>query len=147
MLPLQSQQCPYSATLLLLSFVLSFYLFLCSCVVYYLIRCGVLCCVCVCFFSFIMLLWNRAENLILSSEGPSVHFRSFACDCNVVVNSVGGNNTPSIPWRHVSCQTYQEKANNRTTVNNGYLGLRNDEERSEMRYVMRIAEFSESSNL
>ncbi|KAG9295252.1 hypothetical protein G9A89_002147 [Geosiphon pyriformis] len=37
--------------------------------------------------------------------------------------------------------------NLRTTVNNGYLGSRNDEERSEMRYVMRIAEFSESSNL
>ena len=34
-----------------------------------------------------------------------------------------------------------------TTLNNGYLGSRNDEERSEMRYVMRIAEFSESSNL
>ena len=32
-------------------------------------------------------------------------------------------------------------------LNNGYLGSRNDEERSEMRYVMRIAEFSESSNL
>jgi hypothetical protein len=35
----------------------------------------------------------------------------------------------------------------KTTVNDGYLGSRNDEERSEMRYVMRIAEFSESSNL
>lgn len=35
---------------------------------------------------------------------------------------------------------------NLTTLNNGYLGSRNDEERSEMRYVMRIAEFSESSN-
>ena len=34
----------------------------------------------------------------------------------------------------------------RTTLSNGYLGSRNDEERSEMRYVMRIAEFSESSN-
>ena len=34
-----------------------------------------------------------------------------------------------------------------TIVSNGYLGSRNDEERSEMRYVMRIAEFSESSNL
>jgi len=34
-----------------------------------------------------------------------------------------------------------------TTLNSGYLGSRNDEERSEMRYVMRIAEFSESSNL
>ena len=34
-----------------------------------------------------------------------------------------------------------------TTFSNGYLGSRNDEERSEMRYVMRIAEFSESSKL
>ena len=34
-----------------------------------------------------------------------------------------------------------------TILSNGYLGSRNDEERSEMRYVMRIAEFSESSNL
>jgi hypothetical protein len=33
-----------------------------------------------------------------------------------------------------------------TTLNNGYLGSRNDEERSEMRYVMRIAELSESSS-
>ena len=33
-----------------------------------------------------------------------------------------------------------------TTFSNGCLGSRNDEERSEMRYVMRIAEFSESSN-
>ena len=34
-----------------------------------------------------------------------------------------------------------------TTFNNGSLGSRIDEERSEMRYVMWIAEFSESSNL
>jgi trehalose/maltose hydrolase-like predicted phosphorylase len=40
-------------------------------------------------------------------------------------------------------QTYETK----TTLSNGYLGSRNDEERSEMRYVMRIAELSESSNL
>jgi len=33
-----------------------------------------------------------------------------------------------------------------TTLNNGYLGSRNDAERSEMRYVMRIAEFRESSS-
>ena len=32
------------------------------------------------------------------------------------------------------------------TFSNGYLGSRNDEERSEMRYVMRIAELSESSS-
>ena len=35
----------------------------------------------------------------------------------------------------------------KTTVNDGYLCSHNDEERSEMRYLMRIAEFSESSNL
>ena len=34
-----------------------------------------------------------------------------------------------------------------TTLADGYLGSHNDEERSEMRYVVRIAEFSESSNL
>ena len=33
------------------------------------------------------------------------------------------------------------------TFSNGYLGYCNDEERSEMRYVMRIAEPRESSNL
>jgi len=32
------------------------------------------------------------------------------------------------------------------TLSEGCLGSGNDEERSEMRYVMRIAEFSESSN-
>jgi hypothetical protein len=37
--------------------------------------------------------------------------------------------------------------NKHTTPSNGYRGSHNDEERSEMRYVMRIAEFSESSNL
>ena len=33
------------------------------------------------------------------------------------------------------------------TCNDGCLGSYDDEERSEMRYVMRIAKFSESSNL
>ena len=36
---------------------------------------------------------------------------------------------------------------NHTTLVDGYLGMSNDEERSEMRYVVRIAEFSESSRL
>ena len=43
-------------------------------------------------------------------------------------------------WSHRDPKQY-------TTLSNGYLGSHNDEERSEMRYVMRIAEFSESSNL
>ena len=37
--------------------------------------------------------------------------------------------------------------NQNKTPDNGYLGSRNDEERSEMRYAVRIAEFSESSDL
>ena len=40
-----------------------------------------------------------------------------------------------------------KKNNKITTVNNGYLGSYNDEERSKMRYVMWIAELSESSSL
>lgn len=44
----------------------------------------------------------------------------------------------------------QPNANNNANTNtfsNGCLGSHNDEERSEMRYVMRIAESSESSKL
>ena len=41
----------------------------------------------------------------------------------------------------------KKKDNQKTTVNNGYLGSCNDEERSKLRYVMWIAEYSESSNL
>ena len=49
--------------------------------------------------------------------------------------------------RRISRRMRDYKTKQRTTLSNGYLGSRNDEERSEMRYVMRIAEFSESSNL
>ena len=42
----------------------------------------------------------------------------------------------------------KHKNNNQNkTPNSGYLGSRNDEERSEMRYAVRIAEFRESSEL
>ena len=41
----------------------------------------------------------------------------------------------------------QQHTNQNKTPNDGYLGSRNDEERSEMRYAVRIAEFSESSEL
>ena len=43
---------------------------------------------------------------------------------------------------HVSCDSILcgiDRVNQNTTLNNGYLGSRNDEERSEMRYVVRIA--------
>ena len=48
-------------------------------------------------------------------------------------------------WYCSSEQCRAKHNRNFTTFSNGYLGSRNDEERSEMRYVMRIAEFSESS--
>lgn len=47
---------------------------------------------------------------------------------------------------HYGSYNTNESENAKTTFNNGYLGSRNDDERSEMRYVMWIAEFSESSN-
>ena len=45
-----------------------------------------------------------------------------------------------------ACDTLKT-TNPTKTPNDGYLGSRNDEERSEMRYAVRIAEFSESSEL
>jgi hypothetical protein len=48
----------------------------------------------------------------------------------------------------LSVKRRQNQNNNQNkTPNSGYLGSRNDEERSEMRYAVRIAEFSESSEL
>jgi len=58
----------------------------------------------------------------------------------------------ALPWRLLLVErgfgewVVSLKTCDHTTLVDGYLGSRNDEERSEMRYVMRIAEFSESSN-
>jgi len=48
---------------------------------------------------------------------------------------------------HIYTKEYNYYINNNTTPNNGYLGSREDEVRSEMRYVVWIAGISESSNL
>ena len=48
-------------------------------------------------------------------------------------------------WKVDGC--FVRQTTNQMTLSDGCLGSGNDEERSEMRYVMRIAEFSESSNL
>ena len=48
---------------------------------------------------------------------------------------------------HAEASLCQDLTNPTKTPNDGYLGSRNDEERSEMRYAVRIAEFSESSEL
>ena len=49
--------------------------------------------------------------------------------------------------RALALSTTPREIVNHTTRSDGYLGMSNDEERSEMRYVVRIAEFSESSKL
>ena len=56
---------------------------------------------------------------------------------------------PSALWWERSAASFRSPTgpSKQTTLVDGYLGSRNDEERSEMRYVVRIAEFSESSNL
>jgi hypothetical protein len=54
---------------------------------------------------------------------------------------------PSSTARRSRLSSREKNTKLRTTLNNGYLGSRNDEERSEMRYVMRIAQLRESSNL
>ena len=63
-----------------------------------------------------------------------------------VVVSFFLRNSRNVFFRSEECCTGIDNKS-KTTLNNGYLGSRDDEERSEMRYVMRIAEFSESSNL
>ena len=56
-----------------------------------------------------------------------------------------------LPLERVRCTLRQHSRlrpeRNHTTRSDGYLGMSNDEERSQMRYVVRIAEFSESSKL
>ena len=56
---------------------------------------------------------------------------------NMGSSETGNRITPPLPSLYLMC----------TTFSNGCHGSHNDEERSEMRYVMRIAESSESSNL
>ena len=57
--------------------------------------------------------------------------------------------TSKVTWHHGTqflCTRVCSIYNQDTTFNSGYLGSRIDEERSEMRYVVWIAEFRESSN-
>ena len=72
----------------------------------------------------------RKEHLI-------VELTNKTCVCSSPVSNGGGGGS-----RHESNQQQNEITN---TFSNGCLGSHNDEERSEMRYVMRIAKSSESS--
>ena len=68
--------------------------------------------------------------------------------CNVRVGLLKKRSAPNInPILTLCLKNIMNKTIQNTTFNNGSLGSRIDEERSEMRYVMWIAEFSESSNL
>jgi hypothetical protein len=53
---------------------------------------------------------------------------------------------PEFERQHALCDAPLKPINDITTFSNGCLGSHNDEERSEMRYVMRIARPRESSN-
>ena len=58
-----------------------------------------------------------------------------------------GRSLPLSFLRELGSPQSTDIPNQNKTPDNGYLGSRNDEERSEMRYAVRIAEFSESSEL
>jgi hypothetical protein len=74
-------------------------------------------------------------------------FISFMCLCmsSSECNVVAFFGPYILFFYHGSCLIFVY-FNEWTSIDNGYLGSRNDEERSETRYVLRIAEFSESSN-
>ena len=83
---------------------------------------------------------NSLLRKLLSDPANFLHALSFFGDqLSVDFNSCSSH--------FVMMMKHQEIRKPQTTLSNGYLGSRNDEERSEMRYVMRIAELSESSNL
>ena len=82
------------------------------------------------------------------------HLSSDLCfECTQVLPELHGVNSkhylfqPFITYETENNNWETSKTNQEITFSNGYLGSCNDEERSEMRYVMRIAELSESSNL
>ena len=72
-------------------------------------------------------------NRVLLSQKALLHF----CKTTFLI----------LPWMKNNPFFFVKKKNKKTTFNGGSLGSRIDEERSELRYVVWIAEFRESSNL
>ena len=92
-------------------------------------RCYQICIYYIYFFS-----WHKVEmkSLFINHLNQKSIFSLFELICFL------------LEWKHLRRNQFTKQK--RTTLSNGYLGSRNDEERSEMRYVMRIAESSESSS-
>jgi hypothetical protein len=93
---------------------------------------------------FLLEAWTR---LGVREDGPFPPVDTLLLrDRRVSFAEVTAENSDGPPGFGVRYLTYTQ-TNYFTTLSNGCLGSGNDEERSEMRYVMRIAELSESSNL
>ena len=103
-------------------------------------------CICLCFISLLACgvsvgearsLWrHRSSRTLLRQTRLVIALDDALCRRVFVAN----------PLESV-CKHASPVSHKYTTLVDGYLGMNNDEERSEMRYVVRIAEFSESSNL
>ena len=98
------------------------------------------------------------SNTTWTHENVSKNFYIMLCCVNLLANTHIYFYTNPVEFLIADCnnfwllfariKTKKHKNNNQNkTPNSGYLGSRNDEERSEMRYAVRIAEFRESSEL
>ena len=94
----------------------------------------------------------RLKCAVMFRHGPVCWFEAFGLRTGKLVFIFLPPFTKNLSWlcfllQRTSLVGSKDLRNLKTTVSNGYLGSRNDEERSEMRYVMRIAKLSESSSL
>ena len=88
-----------------------------------------------------------SERLVLSGGAPLVtHPASADSFGDLARRCIASSCVVANPLESV-CYHASPVSHKYTTLVDGYLGMNNDEERSEMRYVVRIAEFSESSKL
>ena len=113
----------------------------------------------------VVLLCNATTKISKINDCELVHVMYktlFGCICNFIIYALINHNTKNKNYKH---KPYEKRVREdkcvlkpvnlppriwrkcHTTFSNGCLGSHNDEERSEMRYVMRIAYLRESSNL
>ena len=92
---------------------------------------------------------SRAPSVLSRWRARSLRWprRSVGARRAASVRPLSSSRRPVLSGRRVGGSLLVSSHLMNTTLADGYLGSRNDEERSEMRYVVRIAEFSESSNL
>lgn len=94
--------------------------------------------------------WNAQQSLVTGRAGTQIiqtHHSSSKSVCCSGQQQEERFVCVSCEQRKCVLQKTHFKKEKRTTLNGGYLGSDLDEERSELRKVFRVAEFSESSNL